>query len=93
MTKTYQEDVGTIIELDCGVNIASATAFQIRAKKPSGAEVSWTAALYGTTKVRYTLPVGVLDEVGTWLLQAYVELPTWRGLGESAKLKVYAKFT
>lgn len=93
MTKIYQEDIGTIIELDCGVDISSATAFQIRVKKPSGEELALAGSLYATTKVRHTMTAGILDEVGTWLLQAYVEMPTWQGLGEVAKLKVYAKFT
>jgi hypothetical protein len=93
MSKVYVGDIGTQIILDCGSNITAATGMAIKVKKPSGDEVEWTGVLDGTNSVKYILEAGDLDEPGTWILQAYVELATWEGLGESYKLKVYAPYT
>lgn len=92
MNKVYVGDIGTEIILDCGSNITTATVLQIRAQKPSGAVVTWTAAISGTNSVRYVVASGDLDEAGAWILQAYVRLPAWDGLGESYRLRVHAPF-
>ena len=90
-TKTYIGDVGTVIELDTGVSLASANALSIEASKPGGATVSWTATAAGT-KLSYTTQAGDLDVAGKWTLQAKATIGsgTWRG--ESVELIVYAHF-
>lgn len=92
MSKTYIGDVGTEIILDCGVDVSAATVRTIKALKPDGTSVDWTAVLEGTTAIKYTIQSGDLDQAGAWKLQAYIEIASWSGLGETAKLKVSAPF-
>jgi hypothetical protein len=89
MTKVFVGDVGTMIVLDCGINLSSATVLKIRAKVPGGAGFrEWTGTLNGTQSVSYQVQEGDLNVGGTWLLQAYVEMPDWKGRGEWATMEV-----
>lgn len=90
MSTVFVGDVGTVIKLDTGTDLTSATALKIKVKKPNGTEVEWTASQDANNPkvMTYTIQSGDLDQSGTWKLQAYVEFPTWQGRGEWAKLKV-----
>lgn len=88
MTTVFVGDVGTEILLDCGTDISTGTLLKIKAKKPTGARVAWTAALDGTDRIKYAVQAGDLDVAGPWSLQAYVEMPGWSGHGEIAALSV-----
>lgn len=92
MSTVFVGDTGTALVLDTGQNLASATSVSIEAKKPSGTAVSWTGAVFESTKVRFVTLAGTFDEPGLWRLQARVVLPsgTWRG--ESVLLRVYDVF-
>ena len=92
MSKVYVGDKGTEIILECGSDISAATVRKIKAKKPDGTTVDWTAVASGTTAVKYTTLTGDLSMAGNWQLQAYVETPTWRGLGETFTLNVRPAF-
>lgn len=92
MSKVYVGDKGTEIILDCGADISTATIRKIKAKKPDGSTVDWTATASGTTAVKYTTLTGDLSMAGNWQLQAYVETPAWSGLGETFTLTVYPAF-
>ena len=74
-------------------NISGAIGLSIEVLKPSGALITWPATLEGTTSIKHVVLANELDEIGTWVMQAHVELTTWQGLGESQKMKVYAPFT
>ncbi len=93
MGKVYEGDIGTVIELDTGEDISSASTLRIYYTKPSGTTSFWPATLVGTSRLSYTTQSGNLDEDGVWSLQAYVVTAsgTWRG--ETVKLRVYAQFT
>lgn len=39
-------------------------------------------------RLKYVIKEGDLDEVGYYIGNAYVELPTWRGRGETFKFRV-----
>ncbi len=88
MTTVFAGDVGTKIILDCGVDITLSSARSILVRKPTGTKVEWVAALEGTNSIQYTTLAGDLDEVGRWRLQAYVEMPAWKGSGEVAMLVI-----
>ena len=91
MSTIPQGTIGTVIALDCGMDVTDATLFAIRVFKP-GASVSvdWPATILGTTRVAHTVVEGDLDVVGTYVVQAYVEMPGWAGTGETAVITVTA---
>lgn len=88
MSVVFVGDVGTSIVLDCGVSVANASVRQIRVKKPNGRKLTWSAVLDSTNAIKYVTTAGDLDVEGVWLLQAYIELPSWKGLGEVAQMTV-----
>ncbi len=92
MSKVYVGDTGTVIQLDTGQNLTTATAVSIEASKPNGAVVSWAGVVVSATKVEFVTGPTTLDISGKWVLQAKVVLPsgTWRG--ESANMTVYPVF-
>lgn len=84
----FKNDVGTKIVLNVGQNISASTVRQIRYKKTNGAVGLWLAALEGTTKISYITGTGELDVVGTWELQAYVEMTGTKNFGKKVFLVV-----
>lgn len=90
-SKTYVGDVGTLIELDTGVDISTATSVKVSAQKPDGETVLWTGMISGT-KVQYATMPDDLDQAGRWLLQAVVTLPTGTWRGGVSTLVVYLPF-
>lgn len=88
MSTIFVGDVGTRIVLDCGLSVANAAVRKIIVRKPGGKKVEWVAQLEGTDAVSYVTGSGDIDTPGIWELQAYVELPSWKGFGEIAKLTV-----
>lgn len=92
MSKVYVADVGTEIVLNCGADVSAATVKSIKVQKPDGTTTSWAAVLEGTNYLKYTIQDGDLDQAGAWKVQAYIEIASWKGLGETAKLKVSEAF-
>lgn len=88
-SKVYQGDVGTLIRMDTGSDLSSATTTNIKVIKPSGATAEWVGTANGTF-VEYTTVAGDLDEVGAYVVYVYVETPSWSGHGEPDELKVWA---
>lgn len=87
-TTVFAGDVGTRIVLDCGEDVSPSIVRKIVVRKPSGIKIEWSAVLDGTESIQYTTLTGDLDEVGRWRLQAYVEMPAWRGSGDVAMLVI-----
>ena len=75
-------DIGTIFEITLMdgasvVDISTQTLMQIKFKKPKSAVVTQTAVFKtdGTDGIlQYVTVLDDLDELGTWKIQAYVEL-------------------
>ena len=88
MSTVFTGDVGTVISMDCGENISTATLTKIKVRKSNGQKVVWDAAPDGINAIKYVTVDGDLDVPGTWHLQAYVEMPAWRGSGEVALLVI-----
>lgn len=88
MGKIYKNDIGTEIILDTGQSLLEASEVKIRAVKPSKRIVTWSGTVTETSKVRYVTTEGDWSESGKWKLQAYVELPTWKGHGESFSVTI-----
>ena len=88
MTQIFVGDTGTIIKVDCGVNISTATVHNIVVRKPNGAKVTWVGTISGVTSILYATQASDLDIAGTWHLQAVVTMPGWTGSGEIATMDV-----
>jgi hypothetical protein len=90
--KMYVGDIGTIIRVDTEADLTNSTTRQIKVKKPDGTTADWTATLYDTTKIQYTIQSGDFDQAGNYQAHAYVILPsgTWRG--EHFTFQVYAEW-
>ena len=87
MSEVFVGDVGTEIVLECGVPITTATVMRIYVRKPTGTAV-WSAVADTSTSIKYVTGIGDLDVAGEYRLQAYVEMPGWKGRGSVARLTV-----
>jgi hypothetical protein len=90
--KSYRGDIGTVIIVDCGVDISLATVRELYVKKPDGTEAVWAASLYNTNYLKYTVLSGDLTPPGVYYIQAYIVLPTWQGRGETATFTIYGEY-
>lgn len=90
--KVYVGDIGTIITLDTDETISSATTTDIKVKKGDGTTATWVAVLSGTDSVTYTVVADDFSCSGVYKVQAYVVMPNWSGLGETAEFQVYDAF-
>jgi hypothetical protein len=88
MTTVFVGDTGTEIILDCGVDVSTATVRKIRAKRPDGHIKEWVATANSVMSIKYVLVDGDISVEGEWQLQAYIEMPGWKGRGAWATLKV-----
>ena len=88
MSTIFVGDVGTEIVVDCGIAVTNATVRKIIVVKPGGRRVRWDAVLESTNQIKYTTQVGDIDVIGDWSVQAYIELPSWKGYGTIAEFKV-----
>jgi hypothetical protein len=86
--KHYVNEVGSIIIVNTGVDLTTATATQIRVKKPDGTVAVYDADVYtisgSPNYLKYTTLTGDLDQAGKYLVQPYVVFPTWQGYGETS---------
>lgn len=94
MADIFVGDIGTIIQLNCGEDVSGATAQEIKVLKPNKQEVIWAATKHATEGdiIEYALQAADIALDGTYKLQAYVDLGTWSGRGETVTLKVLNKF-
>lgn len=67
------------------------TAVPTKGGSGSGFKLNITSLSTATTLKYFTMS-GDLNEVGIYILQAKIRLPSWDGLGESANLEVYDIF-
>ena len=93
MSKVYVGDTGTAIVLDTLQDISTASLAAIEVRKPNGVLLTWTGAVYETTKVRFITLSDTLDLPGEWAMQARVTMPSGSWLGEVALLRVYSPFS
>jgi hypothetical protein len=91
--KSYVDDIGTVITVDCGVSIADATVTKLMIWKPgASAEVEWTGTIYDTNYIRYTTVSGDFSVAGTYKLQSFVDTPDGEWRGETTTFRVYDDF-
>jgi hypothetical protein len=87
--KVYVGDVGTDIIVDCGQDISGATSTSLEVNKPDGTNVSWTATIYQSNYLKYTIIADDFDQEGIYRVQSKLTLGGWTGRGETANFRVY----
>jgi hypothetical protein len=90
--KYYVGDVGTEIIVDTCHDISAATKVSLKVEKPDGIVYEWIGSIYQTTKIRYVIRAGDLDQAGKYLVQAYVKLGAWSGHGTTSSFMVSILF-
>jgi len=91
MVEVFQGDIGTKIILNAGQDISSATVLKIKYIKPDNTTGEWAAVLECTDSVSYITQTGDLDVPGTWRVQLYVDLGSWKGSGSIVRFGVHEK--
>ena len=85
----YENDIGTKIEFDVGVDTANIAGAKVIMKKPNGERVEKDAELEdNSTIVYYLTEDGDLTPAGIFKLQVYIELDNWKGKGDIVSLPV-----
>lgn len=92
MAKIYKGDIGTVIIVDTGVDLTTATKCALKIKKPDKTTTEWVGEQSDTTKIKYTIIEGDLDQAGKYRVQSYVEFADWEGSGETTYFRVYDVF-
>lgn len=92
LSKIYKNDVGTVIRIDMLTDITTATTETLYYKKPSGSTGQWTPSISGTNYYEYQVVAGDLDEVGTYLVQPYLEIGDFEGYGDTVQFTVLDQF-
>ena len=87
--KSYVRDIGTILEVDCGIDISAATTHNLMIQKPDLTAVELVGIVYNSNYIRYTTIDGDLDQAGVYRIQSKIVISAWEGLGETAKLRIY----
>lgn len=85
----FYNDIGTLINVDVGSDVTGATTRKIKYIKPDGESGEWNATI-STQYLQYTTVDEDLDQVGDWIIQAYVVTPSGSWHGETARFEVKA---
>lgn len=92
MAKIYKGNVGASLILDCKTVLTGATSITIEVLKPDGSADSWTATVYNTNYVKYTITTDDFNIAGDYKVQAKFTLSGWTGRGETATFTVYPNY-
>lgn len=92
MSKHYINETGTVITVDCGEDITSATNTKLKVQKPDGTKVEWTTTIYDSNYLRYTTQSNDLDQSGEYIVQSSLTLSGWTGLGDSDSFEIYSEY-
>lgn len=89
----FKEQTLLDIVLDTKIDLTGASALEIHYKKPSGAEGSWTGVQFETTKIKYSLTAGNIDESDEWRMQTAVTISGRTGWGKIIKVDFLERLT
>ena len=70
MSEVYKNQSYLTIYLDTNVDLTTATSMEILYKKPDGTTGEWDGSADDTTKIKYDVQDGDLDQAGQWYFQA-----------------------
>ena len=92
-SKFYIGDIGTEIIVDVCSDITTANVTDLMVEKPDGTQVTWSGAVFETTKIKYVVASGDFDQVGIYTVQSRVVISGWSGYGDTVSFKVSSLFT
>lgn len=94
MGKMYQGDVGTVLQVNVGDDMSSATTVELSILKPDLTTEVWDAIVNGVdnTQIDHTIITDELDQVGRYGVQAHIVISGWSGLGETTEFIVHEAF-
>lgn len=92
MSKLYTGDIGTVITINCGENISSATGTKFKVRKPDGTKAEWIASIHDSNYLQYTTIANDFDQVGIYTLQAHLTISGWTGSGESFDFTIHQAY-
>lgn len=72
-------------------DLASATVKKISYRKPDGTTGQWDASILDTTKLSYKITAGVIDKLGIWIFETYVEIGAEIYPGDEYPIRVIEK--
>ena len=94
--KIYQNDIGLAVVCNVHADISNALEVKLLVRKPGGEEVEWDGWVHeanGKSQyVKYLTQEGDLDKRGRYMVQPYIEIPGWKGRGETDEFRVEAPF-
>lgn len=99
--KYYAGDIGTLIDVNTCTLVVGATVSRLIVQKPSGVSFNWEGEVSDIenpvsgnieTHIQYTVVDGDFDEVGQYMVVAYIVSPTWSGHGTMASFNVHDVF-
>lgn len=76
------------ITLQTNVDLTGATVTDINYLKPGGDRGTWSGSAFDTTKIKYEVQPGDIDEFGLWKLQAEITIGGRTGLGEIVEWQI-----
>jgi len=83
--KHYVGETGTIIHIDCGIDVSSATDVYVFLTRPDLTVVQRAASpetFEGSTNfIQFSIAEGDLNQAGTYKSQVYMVLGQWKGKG------------
>lgn len=89
--KIYVDDVGTVIELECGQDMTQADNPAICVRRPDGTTRTWTAQAEGS-RLRYVTRQGDFSIPGRHRLQAAFAHGIFSGRGATVDIVVHRAF-
>jgi hypothetical protein len=88
----YVGEVGAIIMVKIGDTIIGARRANLFIRKPDGTEDEWEGAVIQDEYIQYVTILGDLDQAGKYLVQPYVEAPSWAGYTTLTNMTIYNVF-
>lgn len=91
--KVYKDDVGTLIQIDCGSDISSATVTQVKVRLPDNTTTTWAASLNGEQVLEYNLVASDTATAGFLTGNVYIVTPEGIWHGETFEIRIYEPYT
>jgi hypothetical protein len=89
MSNVFKNQGLLTVKLDCGMDYSQATEKKILFKKPDGTKGEWAAEADTGTVIKYiAADNSVINQVGTWYLQAYLLISGKAGYGDIVEMVI-----
>ena len=86
--RAHMGDIGVEFTFDVGEDVTDATVHKLVYQKSSGVVGEFAATVSGTALKFTTALVTELDVAGPWNMQAYIEMPGFKGYSDMASFNV-----